>query len=46
MALHVVTPASFFPPPPPPQQSVSFVQMSPTGLQPLAGWQMSTWVGP
>ena len=30
----------------PPQQSVSLVQMSPTGLQPDAGWQMRTFVGP
>lgn len=30
----------------PPQQSLVFVQMSPTGLHPLAGWQMRTCVGP
>jgi hypothetical protein len=30
----------------PPQQSESLLQMSPTGLQPLAGWQMSVFVGP
>jgi hypothetical protein len=30
----------------PPQQSDAFVQMSPTGLHPLAGWQMNTCVGP
>ena len=30
----------------PPQQSESFEQMSPTGLQPLAGWHTSTFVGP
>jgi hypothetical protein len=29
-----------------PQQSVSFVQMSPTTWHPLAGWQTSTPVGP
>ena len=29
-----------------PQQSRSLVQRSPTGWQPLAGWQMSTPVGP
>jgi hypothetical protein len=29
-----------------PQQSVSFVQRSPTGWQPLAGWQTRTPVGP
>jgi hypothetical protein len=29
-----------------PQQSLSCVQMSPTTWQPLAGWQMSTPVGP
>jgi hypothetical protein len=29
-----------------PQQSVSCVQRSPTTWQPLAGWQMSTPVGP
>jgi hypothetical protein len=29
-----------------PQQSPSFVQRSPTTWQPLAGWQMSTPVGP
>jgi len=29
-----------------PQQSVSWLHTSPTGWQPLAGWQMSTPVGP
>jgi hypothetical protein len=29
-----------------PQQSVSWVQRSPTGWQPLAGWQTRTCVGP
>src|SRR5512146_3116993 len=29
-----------------PQQSPSFVHRSPTTWQPLAGWQMSTFVGP
>jgi hypothetical protein len=29
-----------------PQQSPSFVQRSPTTWQPVAGWQMSTSVGP
>jgi hypothetical protein len=32
--------------PGPPQQSVSCVHRSPTGWQPLAGWQTRTCVGP
>jgi hypothetical protein len=29
-----------------PQQSWSLVQRSPTGWQPVAGWQTRTWLGP
>jgi hypothetical protein len=46
----VMTHVTGFPDPPAiplaPQQSPSRVQRSPTGWQPLAGWQTSTPVGP
>jgi hypothetical protein len=44
--LQVTLPAPAPPIPAEPQQSLSFVQRSPTTWQPLAGWQTRTPVGP